>query len=201
MAFHVGGCESVVKLDRIYTRGGDAGETSLGDGTRVAKSSLRVASYGDVDEANSVLGIVRLYVSGSDDAVLARIQNDLFDVGADLCVPIEEAPEYPPLRVTQAQVDWLEGQIDRMNAALAPLSSFILPGGSPGAAFLHQARTVVRRAERVLVGLLESPDEAVNRLVLVYLNRLSDLLFVMARYVNDKGAADVLWIPAANRDG
>jgi cob(I)alamin adenosyltransferase len=192
---------AVVKLDRIYTRGGDAGETSLGDGSRVAKSSARVAAYGDVDEANSVLGIVRLYVTGADDAVLARVQNDLFDVGADLCVPIEEAPAYPPLRVTQAQVDWLEGQIDRMNAELAPLSSFILPGGTPAAAFLHQVRTVVRRAERVLVGLLASPDEAVNRLVLVYLNRLSDLLFVMARFVNDKGARDVLWVPAANRDG
>jgi cob(I)alamin adenosyltransferase len=192
---------AVVKLDKIYTRGGDAGETSLGDGSRVAKSSARVAAYGDVDEANSVLGIVRLYVSGADDAVLARIQNDLFDVGADLCVPIEEAPQYPPLRVTQEQVDWLEAQIDRMNAALAPLASFILPGGTPGAAFLHQARTVVRRAERVLVGLLAAPDEAVNRLVLVYLNRLSDLLFVMARHVNDQGAGDVLWVPAANRNG
>jgi len=191
----------VVKLDRIYTRGGDAGETSLGDGSRVAKSSARVASYGDVDEANSVLGIARLHVTGADDAVLARIQNDLFDVGADLCVPITPAPEYPPLRVTQPQIDWLEGQIDRMNAELAPLNSFILPGGTPAAAFLHQARTVVRRAERVLVGMLASPDEAVNRLVLVYLNRLSDLLFVMARYVNGKGAGDVLWVPAGNRDG
>lgn len=192
---------AVVKLDKIYTRGGDAGETSLGDGSRVAKSSARVAAYGDVDEANAVLGIVRLYLSGADDAVLARIQNDLFDIGADLCVPIEEAPKYPPLRVTQGQVDWLEGQIDRMNSELKPLNSFILPGGTPGSAFLHQARTVVRRAERVLVGLLAAPDEAVNRLVLVYLNRLSDLLFVMARFVNDKGAGDVLWVPAANRNG
>ncbi|HQT64928.1 MAG: ATP:cob(I)alamin adenosyltransferase [Acidocella sp. 20-57-95] len=191
----------MVKLDKIYTRGGDAGETSLGNGARVAKCSARVASYGDVDEANAVLGIVRLHVNGADDAVLARIQNDLFDVGADLCVPIEEAPKYPPLRVTQAQVDWLEGQIDRMNAELAPLRSFVVPGGSPAAAYLHQARTVVRRAERELVRLLGEPDEAVNRLVLVYLNRLSDLLFVMSRYVNDKGARDVLWVPAANRDG
>jgi cob(I)alamin adenosyltransferase len=191
----------MVKLDKIYTRGGDAGETSLGNGDRVAKSSLRVASYGEVDEANAILGIVRLHLEGPEDALLARIQNDLFDVGADLCVPIQENPEYPPLRVTQSQVDWLEGQIDRMNAELSPLSSFILPGGSPAAAFLHQARTVVRRAERVLVGLLASPDEAINRLVLIYLNRLSDLLFVMSRYVNDKGAKDVLWIPAANRDG
>lgn len=191
----------MVKLDKIYTRGGDAGETSLGNGARVAKSSPRVASYGDVDEANSVIGIARLHVAGADDLVLARIQNDLFDIGADLCVPIEENPKYPPLRVTQSQVDWLEGQIDRMNAELSPLTSFILPGGSRAAAFLHQARTVVRRAERLVVELLSTPDEAVNRLVLVYLNRLSDLLFVMSRYVNDKGAHDVQWVPAANRDG
>jgi len=191
----------MVKLDKIYTRGGDAGETSLGNGARVAKSSPRVASYGDVDEANSVIGIARLHVAGADDLVLARIQNDLFDIGADLCVPIEENPKYPPLRVTQSQVDWLEGQIDRMNAELSPLTSFILPGGSPAAAFLHQARTVVRRAERLVVELLSTPDEAVNRLVLVYLNRLSDLLFVMSRYVNDKGAHDVQWVPATNRDG
>ena len=189
----------MVKLTKIYTRGGDSGETSLGDGSRVAKSSGRVASYGEVDEANAVLGIVRLYVTGPEDAVLARVQNDLFDLGADLCVPIEENPKYPPLRVSQAQVDWLEAQIDLMNAELAPLNSFVLPGGTPAGAFLHQARTVVRRAERVLVELLASPDEAVNRLVLVYLNRLSDLLFVMSRYVNDKGANDVLWVPAANR--
>jgi cob(I)alamin adenosyltransferase len=191
----------VVKLDKIYTRGGDAGETSLGNGSRIAKSALRVASYGEVDEANAVIGIARLYVEGAEDAVLAHIQNDLFDLGADLCVPIVENPEYPPLRVTQSQVDWLEGQIDKMNAELAPLTSFILPGGSPAAAFLHQARTVVRRAERVLVGLLAAPDEPINRLVLIYLNRLSDLLFVMSRYVNNKGAADVLWIPAAGRAG
>jgi cob(I)alamin adenosyltransferase len=190
----------MVKLDKIYTRGGDAGETSLGNGDRVAKSSPRVASYGDVDEANAILGIVRLYLEGPDNALLARIQNDLFDLGADLCVPIQENPEYPPLRVTQSQVDWLEAQIDRMNAELSPLSSFILPGGSPAAAFLHQARTVVRRAERVLVGLLAAPDEPINRLVLIYLNRLSDLLFVMSRHVNNKGANDVLWVPAANRD-
>ncbi len=168
----------------------------------MAKSSLRVAAYGEVDEANAVIGIARLYVEGTEDLVLGRIQNDLFDLGADLCVPIEdEAPQYPPLRVTQAQVDWLEGQIDRMNAELAPLTSFVLPGGSFAAAFLHQARTVVRRAERVLVELLGTPDEKVNRLVLMYLNRLSDLLFVMSRYVNGKGAGDVLWVPAANRDG
>jgi cob(I)alamin adenosyltransferase len=189
----------MVKLTKIYTRGGDSGDTSLGDGSRVAKSSARVASYGEVDEANAILGIVRLYVTGEADAVLARVQNDLFDVGADLCTPIVADPEYPPLRVTQGQVDWLEVQIDRLNAELAPLNSFVLPGGSPAGAFLHQARTVVRRAERVLVVLLAAPDEAVNRLVLVYLNRLSDLLFVMSRYVNDKGANDVLWVPGASR--
>jgi cob(I)alamin adenosyltransferase len=189
----------MVRLTKIYTRGGDAGETSLGNGARVPKSSARVASYGEVDEANAILGIVRLYVTGPEDALLARIQNDLFDIGADLCVPIEDNPEYPPLRITQAQVDWLEVQIDRMNAELAPLNSFILPGGTPAGAFLHQARTVARRAERVLVGLLATPDEAVNRLVLVYLNRLSDLLFVMSRYLNGKGAQDVLWVPGASR--
>jgi cob(I)alamin adenosyltransferase len=189
----------MVKLTKIYTRGGDSGETSLGDGTRVAKSATRVAAYGDVDEANAILGIVRLHLTGLDDEILARIQNDLFDIGADLCVPITETPDYPPLRVTQAQIDWLEGQIDRMNAELAPLNSFILPGGSPAAAFLHQARTVVRRAERLVVTLLAEPGEAVNRLVLIYLNRLSDLLFVMSRYVNDKGANDVLWVPGASR--
>jgi cob(I)alamin adenosyltransferase len=193
----------MVKLTKIYTRGGDTGETSLGDGSRVAKSSSRVASYGEVDEANAVLGLVRLYTSGPEDAVLAQVQNDLFDLGADLCVPIVENPEHPGLRITQAQVDWLETQIDAMNAELAPLNSFVLPGGTPAGAFLHQARTVVRRAERVLVELLAAPDEAVNRLVLVYLNRLSDLLFVMSRYVNDKGGRDVLWVPggAATKRG
>jgi cob(I)alamin adenosyltransferase len=191
----------MVKLDKIYTRGGDAGETSLGDGARVPKSSARVTAYGDVDEANSVLGIVRLHTTGATDSLLARIQNDLFDVGADLCVPISENPKYPPLRVTQNQVDFLELQIDRINANLAPLNSFILPGGSPAAAFMHQARTVVRRAERLVVHLLETPGEACNRLVLIYLNRLSDLLFVLARDVNGGGANDVLWVPAANRDG
>jgi cob(I)alamin adenosyltransferase len=189
----------MVKLDKIYTRGGDSGETSLGNGARVAKSSTRVASYGDVDEANSILGIVRLYTEGPEDALLARIQNDLFDLGADLCTPIEEDPKYPPLRITAGQVDWLEAQIDRMNEELPALSSFILPGGSPAAAFLHQARTVVRRAERLLVTLLAEPDEAVNRLALMYLNRLSDLLFVLSRYVNGKGAGDVLWVPGASR--
>lgn len=192
---------TMIKLDKIYTRGGDAGQTSLGNGKRVAKDATRVASYGEVDEANAVLGIVRLHLSGTDDQVIARIQNDLFDVGADLCVPVEASPEYPPLRVTQNQIDWLEAHIDRMNVALNPLNSFILPGGSPAAAYLHQARTVVRRAERHLVTLAHTPEEAINPLAQIYLNRLSDLLFVMSRYVNDFGKADVLWVPAANRDG
>ncbi len=189
----------MVRLTKIYTRGGDAGETSLGNGERVAKSSSRVAAYGDVDEANAVLGLVRLHVTGAEDALLARIQNDLFDVGADLCVPIEAAPAHPPLRIVQSQVDWLEAQIDRLNAELPALESFILPGGTPAAAFLHQARTVTRRAERMVVTLIGEPDEAVNRLVLSYLNRLSDLLFVLSRIVNDNGAGDVLWVPGASR--
>jgi cob(I)alamin adenosyltransferase len=189
----------LVKLDRIYTRGGDAGETSLGDGTRVAKSSARVASYGDVDEANAILGIVRLHLDGAEAALISRIQNDLFDIGADLCVPIVENPEYPPLRVTQAQVDWLESVIDHLNAELPPLNSFVLPGGTPAAAYLHQARTVTRRAERTLVALIANADEAINRSVLMYLNRLSDLLFVLSRYVNNKGVGDVLWVPGASR--
>jgi cob(I)alamin adenosyltransferase len=130
---------------------------------------------------------------------VARIQNDLFDVGADLCVPIVENPEYKPLRITQAQVDWLEATIDALNAELPALTSFVLPGGTPAAAYLHQARTVVRRAERTLVTLIANVDEAINRLVLVYLNRLSDLLFVMSRYVNEKGAGDVLWVPGGSR--
>ncbi len=191
----------MVRLTKIYTRGGDQGETSLADGTRVPKSSPRVDSYGEVDEANAVIGLVRLHVTGPEEAVLARVQNDLFDIGADLATPIADEPAVPALRVTQAQVDWLEAQIDRLNAALPPLNSFVLPGGQPASAFLHQARCVVRRAERVLVGMLALPDEKVNRLVLVYLNRLSDLLFVMARHCNGNGSADLLWQPGANRAG
>jgi cob(I)alamin adenosyltransferase len=183
----------MVKLDKIYTRGGDQGETSLGNGARVPKSSLRIAALGDVDEANAAIGMARLYSAGPEDDVLARIQNDLFDLGADLCVPIEEGK--PALRVTQGQIDWLEAQIDRATAELAPLTSFILPAGVQGAATLHLARTVVRRAERAVVHLTEAPNEAVNRLVLIYLNRLSDLLFVLARMANAGGMLDVLWVP------
>ncbi len=189
----------MVKLDKIYTRGGDTGETSLGDGSRVAKSSSRIAAIGDVDETNTVLGLARLHLAGAEDAMLARLQNDLFDLGADLCVPIVEDPQPPPLRIVQSQVDWLEAQIDRVNADLPVLASFILPGGTPAGAFLHQARAVARRAERMVVALLAEPDQAVNRLALVYLNRLSDLLFVLSRHVNDQGAGDMLWVPGGSR--
>lgn len=189
----------MVKLTKIYTRGGDAGQTSLGDGARVAKHSDRPAAYGTVDETNAVLGIARLHASASDgvDAMLARIQNDLFDLGADLCTPEAENPKYPPLRIVQGQIDRLEAEIDEMNAELAPLSSFILPGGSALAAHLHHARVVARRAERDITRLAEA--ETVNPLAVKYINRLSDHLFVLARHVNDKGAGDVLWVPGQNR--
>jgi cob(I)alamin adenosyltransferase len=186
-----------VRLTKIYTRGGDKGETSLGDGTRVAKHSLRVEAYGTVDEANACLGLARLKAAGEVDAMLGRIQNDLFDLGADLCTPDAPNPKYPPLRMAQSQVDRLEREIDAMNAELKPLDSFILPGGTPLAADLHLARTVTRRAERMTVALAE--QEPVNPLAIHYLNRLSDHLFVLSRHVNDKGAKDVLWVPGKNR--
>ncbi len=185
----------MVTLSRIYTRGGDEGRTSLGDGTRVAKHSPRVEAYGTVDEANATIGLARLHTTGEADAMLARIQNDLFDLGADLCRP--GGPDDGRLRVIDAQVARLEREIDAMNAELAPLRSFVLPGGSPASAFLHLARTVVRRAERLVVALAET--EAVNPAVIRYLNRLSDHLFVLARWLNDKGGRDVLWVPGANR--
>jgi len=192
----------MVKLDRIYTRGGDKGQTSLGDGTRVAKHDPRVAAYGTVDEANSVIGIARLHLPEDGDgpeadAMLARIQNDLFDLGADLCTPHEENPKYPPLRIEPGQVERLEAEIDRMNAKIAPLKSFILPGGAPGAAWCHYARTVARRAEREVTVLAET--EAINPLALNYLNRLSDHLFVLARHLNADGTDEVLWVPGQNR--
>jgi cob(I)alamin adenosyltransferase len=187
----------VVKLTKIYTRGGDAGQTSLGDGVRVAKHSERPTAYGTVDEANSVIGLARPHASADVDTMLARIQNDLFDLGADLCTPEQENPKYPPLRMVQEQVDRLEAEIDVMNAELEPLSSFILPGGSVLAAHLHHARTVARRAERDITLLVES--ETINPLAVKYINRLSDHLFVLARHVNDKGANDVLWVPGQNR--
>lgn len=186
----------MVRLTRIYTRGGDKGETSLGDGARVAKHDPRVAAYGTVDEANAAIGAARLHTQGEADAMLARIQNDLFDLGADLCRP-GAASEDGQLRVVQSQVERLEREIDAMNAKLAPLESFVLPGGTPAAAQLHVARTVVRRAERLTTALALAA--AVNPQVIAYLNRLSDHLFVLARHLNDNGARDVLWTPGANR--
>lgn len=187
----------MVKLTKIYTRGGDAGDTSLGDGARVRKDTVRVEAYGTVDEANSIIGLARLHTTGGTDDILSRVQNDLFDLGADLCRPEDGRKGDGGLRISAGQVDRLEGEIDRLNADLAPLESFILPGGTPAAAYLHQARTVARRAERLVVAL--AAKEAVNDQAVKYLNRLSDLLFVMARHCNDGGARDVLWTPGANR--
>jgi cob(I)alamin adenosyltransferase len=190
----------MVKLNKIYTRTGDDGSTGLVDGSRVAKHSARVDSYGTVDEANAVIGLVRLHTADQPvvDGMLARIQNDLFDLGADLASPGEafDGSDHM-LRVFASQVARLESEIDLLNADLAPLTSFVLPGGSAAAAYLHQARTVVRRAERVAT--LAAQSEHINLQAIMYLNRLSDLLFVMSRWVNDKGAADVLWVPGKNR--
>jgi cob(I)alamin adenosyltransferase len=187
----------MVTLTRIYTRGGDGGQTSLGDGSRVPKHALRVEAYGTVDEANAVLGLARLQAPAEADGMLARIQNDLFDLGADLGTPVQDDPPHEPLRIIQPQVDRLEAEIDRMNAELAPLKSFILPGGTATAAHLHHARTVVRRAERLMTQLAGA--EPVGEAALRYVNRLSDHLFVLARWVNGRGAQDVLWVPGANR--
>lgn len=187
----------MVKLTKIYTRGGDRGETSLGDGARVPKHDGRVAAYGTVDEANAAVGLARLHTSGEADAMLARIQNDLFDLGADLCTPEGNARRQGALRIVQAQVDRLEHEIDAMNAELKPLESFILPGGTPAAACLHLARTIVRRAERLMTELAAA--ETINPLAVAYANRVSDHLFVLARFVNEKGARDVLWVPGKNR--
>lgn len=190
----------MVVLNKIYTRTGDAGDTALGDGSRVAKHSARVTSYGTVDELNATVGMARLHADGELDAALTRISNDLFDLGADLCTPDMEKDaerEYPPLRVIPSQVDRLEAEIDTMNADLSPLRSFILPGGSALAAHLHLCRTICRRAERGVVEL--SATEPVNESALKYLNRLSDWFFVAGRVANDNGASDVLWVPGANR--
>jgi cob(I)alamin adenosyltransferase len=186
----------MVRLDRIYTRGGDKGTTSLGDGARVAKHSLRIDLLGAIDEANAAIGLARLHTKGDDDANLARIQNDLFDLGADLCVPSADDGK-SRLRVAQAQVDRLESEIDAMNESLAPLTSFILPGGTAASAHVHFARTLVRNAERCLTLLAES--EPTNPATLAYLNRLSDHLFVLARRLNDNGASDILWEPGRHR--
>jgi cob(I)alamin adenosyltransferase len=204
----------MVVLNRIYTRTGDDGTTALGTGERRKKYDLRVAAYGTLDEANAALGIARLH-TGSDaalDAALARIQNDLFDLGADLTMPGQGPGKGPGresgkgkgrggerLTATDNQVNWLESEIDRLNAELAPLRSFVLPGGSAAAAYLHLARTICRRGERLVVELNDQPGESVTPAVLKYLNRLSDFLFVASRYANDKGARDVLWVPGRNR--
>ena len=193
----------MVQLTRIYTRGGDAGETSLGSGARVAKYDCRVAAYGTVDETNAVVGITRLHTTDSPDvdAMLARIQNDLFDLGADLCTPDSDAraasKQEGALRIVAAQVERLEGEIDLLNANLEPLNSFILPGGTAAAAHLHLARTIARRAERLMVELASA--EPVNPAALQYINRLSDHFFVLARHLNDGGSADVLWVPGNTR--
>ena len=197
----------MVVLNKIYTRTGDDGTTALGSGERRKKYDLRIAAYGTIDEVNAALGMARLS-TGADapqeasalDAALARIQNDLFDVGADLCTPGKgKGPGGARLTVTENQVTWLENEIDRLNAELSPLRSFVLPGGDAAAAALHLARTLCRRAERLIAELKDEPDESVSAEVLKYVNRLSDFLFVASRYANGKGARDVLWQPGQNR--
>ena len=184
----------MVRIDRVITRGGDKGETSLGDGTRVPKDALRVEAYGEVDEANAAIALLRLHAEDEADAMLARIQNDLFDVGADLCVPGEAGER---LRLTDGPSLRLEAEVAAMNGQMPPLTSFVLPGGTPAAAHAHLARTAVRRAERRVVALARVGT--VNPAVIRYLNRLSDHLFVLGRFLNDLGARDVLWVPGANR--
>jgi len=191
----------MVVLNRIYTRTGDQGTTALAAGGRRPKHDLRIEAYGTVDETNACLGMVRLHTAGHEiDPMLGRIQNDLFDLGSDLATVETGKPlPYEPLRITQAQVDRLEQEIDQLNEHLAPLRSFVLPGGTAAAAALHLARTVCRRAERRVVELASRPDEKVSAEAVKYLNRLSDFLFVASRYINDKGALDVLWVPGQNR--
>ena len=202
----------MVVLNRIYTRTGDDGTTALGTGERRKKYDLRIACYGTIDETNAAIGLARLATVGAGDhdamdidamdldAILGRIQNDLFDLGADLCTPDKgRGPGGARLTVTEAQVTRLEAEIDHLNAHLAPLRSFVLPGGSPAAAHLHLARTVCRRAERMMVELADQPGEEVSAVALKYANRLSDFLFVASRYVNRQGAGDVLWVPGRNR--
>jgi cob(I)alamin adenosyltransferase len=192
----------MVVLNRIYTRTGDDGSTALGSGERRRKYDLRVAAYGTVDELNAVIGLARLHI-GADaevDAMLGRIQNDLFDLGADLSTPDKgKGPGGARLTIVDAQSERLEREIDRLNAELKPLRSFVLPGGDAAAAHLHLARTVARRAERLIVELADQPGESVSAAARKYINRLSDLLFVTSRYCNDKGARDVLWVPGQNR--
>jgi cob(I)alamin adenosyltransferase len=192
----------MVKLNKIYTKTGDDGTTGLAAGPRRLKSDLRVEAYGTIDEANSAIGLARLHTAEHADLdhMLMRIQNDLFDLGADLSTPdTGEAMAYEPLRVIASQVERLETEIDSLNADLQPLRSFVLPGGSPAAAALHLARTITRRAERLMVALARIEGEVVSAEAIAYANRLSDFLFVAARWVNDKGASDVLWVPGKNR--
>jgi cob(I)alamin adenosyltransferase len=196
----------MIALTRIYTRTGDQGTTALGSGRRVSKSELRIEAYGTVDETNAVLGLARLHAQTAElsplDRMLARIQNELFDLGADLCLPEEETRKaQAPLRILASQVERLEREIDEMNEDLAPLRSFVLPGGHPAAAYLHLCRTICRRAERLIVALAAKPDETVNGEVLAYMNRLSDHFFVASRWVNARGPGDVLWSPGATREG
>ncbi len=188
----------MVKLNKIYTRSGDKGTTVLASGERVAKHALRIAAYGTVDETNAMIGLARLYTDGPLDDMLSRIQNDCFDLGADLATPdTDQDLGYEPLRIIEAQVGRLEAEIDQMNAAIAPLTSFILPAGSAAAAHLHVARTIARRAERITSELMET--ETVSDAAFKYLNRLSDFLFVAARHANNDGADDVLWVPGETR--
>ncbi len=188
----------MVKLTKIYTRGGDTGQTSLVDGSRTAKDQPRIHAYGEVDEINATIGLVRLHTSGKTDEMFSRIQNDLFDLGADLATPGEDfTPSEMTLRIIDEQVLRLEHEIDAMNAELSPLNSFILPGGCPASAYLHLARTVCRRAERHAISAAKT--SAINPIAIKYLNRLSDHLFVASRYLNNKGTEDVLWQPGANR--
>jgi cob(I)alamin adenosyltransferase len=192
----------MVVLNRIYTRAGDDGTTALGTGERRKKYDLRIAAYGTLDEVNAVIGLARLHTAADPafDALLGRVQNDLFDVEADLCLPGKgKGPGGARLNVTEAQVAWLEQEIDRLNAELEPLKTFVLPGGTPTAAYLHLARTVCRRGERIMVELNDKPGESVSPEALKYVNRLSDFLFVASRWANDKGARDVLWVPGQNR--
>jgi cob(I)alamin adenosyltransferase len=193
----------MVVLNRIYTRTGDDGTTGLGTGERRYKFDIRVEAYGTVDETNSAIGMARLATVTADaevDAMLLRVQNDLFDLGADLCTPESVTPPpYEPLRIVNSQVERLEKEIDLLNGELAPLRSFVLPGGSPASASLHVARTISRRAERLIVQLSKTPGEIVGEPALQYINRLSDFLFVASRYLNEKGARDILWTPGKNR--
>ena len=194
----------MVRLNRIYTRTGDDGTTALGTGERRSKADIRIEAYGTIDETNAAIGVARLFAIEEDaeiDAMLGRIQNDLFDLGADLCTPEKGAREitWTPLRIIKSQVERLEQEIDAMNALLDPLKSFVLPGGTPSATYLHLARTICRRAERLMVALADSENETVSKPALQYVNRLSDHLFVASRFLNHKDRGDVLWVPGQNR--